>query len=59
MIRTGCEVVGFARTPGGVEGVVTRDGPLLASTVVIATGAWSGVVGTLAGIDIPVRPLRR
>jgi sarcosine oxidase subunit beta len=58
-IRTGCEVVGFARTPGGVEGVVTRDGPLSAPVVVIATGAWSGVVGTLAGIDIPVRPLRR
>jgi sarcosine oxidase subunit beta len=58
-IRTGCEVVGFARTPGGVEGVVTRDGPLSAPIVVIATGAWSGVVGTLAGIDIPVRPLRR
>jgi sarcosine oxidase subunit beta len=58
-IRTGCEVVGFARTPGGVEGVVTRDGPLSASIVVIATGAWSGVIGTLAGIDIPVRPLRR
>ena len=58
-IRTGCEVVGFARTPGGVEGVVTRDGPLSAPVVVIATGAWSGVVGALAGIDIPVRPLRR
>jgi sarcosine oxidase, subunit beta len=58
-IRTGCEVVGFARTPGGVEGVVTRDGLLSASIVVIATGAWSGVVGTLAGVDIPVAPLRR
>jgi sarcosine oxidase subunit beta len=58
-IRTGCEVVGFARTPGGVEGVVTRDGPVGAPVVVIATGAWSGVIGTLAGIDIPVRPLRR
>jgi len=58
-IRTGCEVVGFARTPAGVEGVVTRDGLLSAPVVVIATGAWSGVVGTLAGIDIPVTPLRR
>ena len=58
-IRTGYEVVDFARTPGGVEGVVTRDGLVRAPVVVIATGAWSGVVGTLAGIDIPVRPLRR
>ena len=58
-IRTGCEVIGFARTPAGVEGVVTRAGLLSAPVVVIATGAWSGVVGTLAGIDIPVTPLRR
>jgi sarcosine oxidase subunit beta len=58
-IRTGCEVVGFARTPDGVDGVVTRDGPIVAPVVVIAAGAWSGVVGTLAGVDIPVTPLRR
>jgi sarcosine oxidase subunit beta len=58
-IRTGCEVVGFARTPDRVDGVVTRDGPVSAPVVVIATGAWSGVVGELAGIDLPVQPLRR
>jgi sarcosine oxidase, subunit beta len=58
-IRTGCEVVGFARTPDRIEGVQTRDGLLAAPVVVIATGAWSGVVGTLAGIDLPVSPLRR
>jgi sarcosine oxidase, subunit beta len=58
-IRTGCEVVGFARTPDGVDGVVTRDGPIAAPVVVIAAGAWSGVVGALAGVDIPVTPLRR
>ena len=58
-IRTGCEVTGFARTTDRVEGVVTRDGPVSAPTVVIATGAWSGVVGALAGIDLPVSPLRR
>jgi sarcosine oxidase subunit beta len=27
--------------------------------VVIATGAWSGTVGALAGVQIPVTPLRR
>jgi sarcosine oxidase, subunit beta len=58
-IRTGCEVVGFARTPAAVSGVVTRDGAIDAPVVVIAAGAWSGVVGTLAGVDIPVKPLRR
>jgi sarcosine oxidase subunit beta len=58
-IRTGCEVVGFARTAGGVTGVVTRDGAVSAPVVVIATGAWSGVVARLAGVDVPVTPLRR
>jgi sarcosine oxidase subunit beta len=58
-IRTGCEVVGVTRTPDRVEGVVTREGPVAAPVVVIATGAWSGVVGRLAGVDIPVAPLRR
>jgi sarcosine oxidase subunit beta len=58
-IRTGCEVIGVTRTPDRVEGVVTREGPVSAPVVVIATGAWSGVVGRLAGVDIPVAPLRR
>ncbi|HEX9822718.1 MAG TPA: FAD-binding oxidoreductase [Methylomirabilota bacterium] len=58
-IRTGCEVVGFVRTPGGVGGVVTPTGPVSAPVVVIAAGCWSGVVGKLAGVDIPVAPLRR
>ena len=58
-IRTGCEVAGFTHTPAGVAGVVTRDGPVAAPVVVIATGAWSGMVGKLAGIDLPVTPLRR
>ncbi len=58
-IRTGCEVVGFTRGVDSIQGVVTRDGPVAAPVVVIATGAWSGVVGALAGVDIPVAPLRR
>ena len=58
-IRTGCEVVGLARTPEAVHGVVTREGEIAAPVVVVAAGAWSGVVGALAGVDIPVRPLRR
>jgi sarcosine oxidase subunit beta len=58
-IRTGCEVVGVTRTPAGVAGVVTREGPVAAPVVVVAAGCWSGVVGRLAGVDIPVAPLRR
>jgi sarcosine oxidase subunit beta len=58
-IRTGCEVTGFVRGSEAVEGVITREGEVTAPVVVVATGAWSGVVGRLAGVDIPVQPLRR
>jgi sarcosine oxidase subunit beta len=53
------EVTGFVRHGDRVSGVVTAAGALEAGAVVIATGAWSGVVGKLAGVDIPVRPHRR
>ncbi len=53
------EVRGFIRHGDRVSGVVTAAGAFEAPAVVIATGAWSGVVGRLAGVEIPVRPHRR
>ncbi|OLD41952.1 MAG: hypothetical protein AUI83_20130, partial [Armatimonadetes bacterium 13_1_40CM_3_65_7] len=53
------EVSAFRRDGDRVHGVVTQHGAFEAGAIVIATGAWSGVVGTLAGVDIPVRPHRR
>jgi len=53
------EVSAFLRDGDRLRGVVTRHGAFEAGAIVIATGAWSGVVGTLAGVDIPVRPHRR
>jgi len=58
-IRTGCEVTGFTRAADRIDGVTTAAGAVAAPVVVIATGAWSGTVGTLAGVEIPVQPLRR
>ena len=58
-IRQGHEVRGFVRQGDRVRGVTTADGAVEAAAVVIATGAWSGVVGALAGVAIPVRPHRR
>jgi sarcosine oxidase subunit beta len=58
-IRQHHEVVGFARAAGRVTGVTTARGTVEAPVVVIAAGAWSGVVGKLAGVDIPVTPRRR
>jgi sarcosine oxidase subunit beta len=58
-IRQQQEVRGFARAGDRVTGVVTAAETVHAGAVVIATGAWSGVVGTLAGVEIPVAPRRR
>jgi sarcosine oxidase subunit beta len=58
-IEQGRPVHGFVRHGDQVSGVTTADGAYEAGAVVIATGAWSGVVGKLAGVDIPVRPHRR
>src|SRR5499427_3674334 len=40
-------------------GVTTAADSFQARATVIATGAWSGVVGRLAGVEIPVSPHRR
>jgi len=47
------------RSGARVEGVRTAAGVLEAPVVVLAAGAWTGGVGRLAGIDVPVTPLRR
>src|SRR5467141_1873367 len=59
VIKQQHEVRGFIRHGDRVGGVTTAAGTFEAPAVVIATGAWSGVVGKLAGVDIPVRPHRR
>jgi sarcosine oxidase subunit beta len=53
------EVTGIRREGGRVTGVETTRGPVATRTVVNAAGAWAGQVGTLAGIELPVEPLRR
>jgi sarcosine oxidase subunit beta len=58
-IRTGAEVTRVRRSGTRVEGVTTAAGAIDAPVVVLAAGAWSAGVGRLAGIDVPVSPLRR
>ena len=59
VIRQQQAVRSFTRDGHRVTGVVTDTGAVEAGAIVIATGAWSGVVGELAGVVIPVRPHRR
>ncbi len=54
------EVVGDG--PGGarrVTGVRYGEGMVATRCVVNAAGPWAGVVGTRAGVEVPVRPVRR
>ncbi|MFJ8940221.1 NAD(P)/FAD-dependent oxidoreductase [Streptomyces sp. NPDC102365] len=54
-----CEVTAVETRGDDITAVVTRRGRIATSTVVCAAGAWSRAVGAMAGVDLPVEPLRR
>lgn len=57
VIRTFCRVTGIRLSPEGkVTAVDTTQGRLFTETVVNAAGAWSGEIGAMVGLDIPVLP---
>ncbi len=58
-VQTDCEVVGIEVDNARVRGVRLRDGRLSAPVVVNAAGPHAATVGRMAGIEIPVVPLRR
>ncbi len=53
------DVTGIATDSSGVRGVETTRGKVATRTVVNAAGAWAAQVAKLAGVDLPVEPLRR
>ena len=54
-----CAVTALDMSAGRVTGVVTPGGLCRATTVILATGAWTASCGLLpAAIDVPVRPLK-
>jgi sarcosine oxidase, subunit beta len=53
------EVTGIQVDARGVSGVHTNREFIGARTVVNAAGPWAGLVAKLAGVDLPVEPLRR
>jgi sarcosine oxidase subunit beta len=52
------EVTGIGRT-GRAWCVTTVRSKLQSPTVIVATGAWTGQIGKMVGVDIPVHPSRR
>jgi sarcosine oxidase, subunit beta len=58
-VRLNTTVTGFLIQSGRVAGVKTDHGPLAAPLVVIAAGPFSGRVAALAGVELPLRIIRR
>jgi len=54
-VRQGCAVTGVDVEGGRVTGVRTDKGRIATGVVVCCAGAWSAEVGSMAGIEIPVR----
>ncbi|MEU5071362.1 FAD-binding oxidoreductase [Streptomyces asoensis] len=52
-------VTGIERRGDTITAVLTTAGRITTDTVVCAAGAWSRGVGAMAGVDLPVQPLRR
>jgi len=53
------EVTGIELEHGKVSAVVTSRGRVATRAVVNAAGPWAALVARMAGVDIPVQPLKR
>jgi sarcosine oxidase subunit beta len=58
-LLTDAEVTDIRVEGGRVQSVITNRGEVATAVVVNAAGPWAGVVGEMAGVDIPIEPLRR
>ncbi|MGH2377333.1 MAG: NAD(P)/FAD-dependent oxidoreductase [Candidatus Limnocylindria bacterium] len=57
--RENARVTGIEAEAGRVRGVRLDGGRIPCATVVNAAGAWAAELGRMAGLDVPIRPLRR
>jgi sarcosine oxidase subunit beta len=56
---TNVEVTGFVINRDIVEGIETNLGSISTRSVLVAAGPWSAQIGRMAGIRIPIQPIRR
>ncbi len=58
-LRKNTVITGFTRDATGISFVETTQGSIATRNVVNCAGAWAADVAQLAGVDLPVKPLRR
>jgi len=56
---SGVEVTGIDIQAGKINSVKTNAGLINTPLIVNAAGPWASLVGSMAGIDVPITPLRR
>ena len=56
---SGLEVTGISVKHNRVAGLTTSAGPISTPLVVNAAGPWAGITGLMAGVEIPITPIRR
>jgi sarcosine oxidase subunit beta len=56
---TDVEVTGIELTGGHTSAVQTQHGDVATQVVVNAAGPWAGLIGAMAGVEIPITPVRR
>ena len=56
---TSAPVAGIDVVAGRVRQVATAAGTVETPTVVIAAGPWSAQLGAMAGVELPIEPVRR
>jgi sarcosine oxidase subunit beta len=56
---TDLEVINLSEKSGKMNAVETTKGTISTPVVVNAAGPWAGRIGAMAGIEIPITPIRR
>jgi sarcosine oxidase subunit beta len=56
---TSVEVTGIRISGDRVEAVETTQGTIQTHMILNAAGPWSGLIGEMAGVEIPIVPIRR
>jgi sarcosine oxidase, subunit beta len=57
--ETGIDVTGIHVAGGGVQAIATSQGVVHTPLLINTAGPWAGVVAQMAGIELPITPIRR